>query len=136
MNEGTIWEAALTAQAFGLDNLVVIVDRNHFQANIRTEELIPLEDIEAKFQAFNWATTRIDGHDFQDLKKGFATLPIAKGKPTAIIADTMRGKGLPSIQERSDRWFVNFTHDEVEQLLKELHGEAQATLTSETLTVR
>jgi transketolase len=136
LNEGTIWEGALTAAAYKLDNLVAIVDRNEFQANVRTEDLIPIEPIENKFQAFGWATTRINGHDFEQMANAFARLPLVSGKPTVIIADTVRGKGLPSIEKRADRWFVNFTHEEVEALLKELHGDAKAELTSETLVVR
>lgn len=136
LNEGTCWEAVLIAQAYKLDNLIFLVDRNHFQANIRTEELIPLEPLQDKFKAFGCAVTRIDGHSYEALDSAFKTIPIQSGKPSVVIADTMRGKGLPSIQERADRWFCNFTHDEVEQLLKELHGEHQTNLTSETLTVR
>lgn len=136
LNEGTCWEAALVAQAYQLDNLIWVVDRNHFQANIRTEELIPLEPLQDKFKAFGFAVKRINGHDFDALDQAFAQFPMEAGKPNAIIADTLRGKGLPSIQERADRWFCNFSHEEVDALLKELHGEAQADLTSETLTVR
>jgi transketolase len=136
LNEGTCWEAALVAQAYQLDNLIWVVDRNHFQANIRTEELIPLEPLQDKFKAFGFAVKRINGHDFDALDQAFAQFPIEAGKPNAIIADTVRGKGLPSIQERADRWFCNFSPEEVDALLKELHGMAQADLTSETLTVR
>lgn len=136
LNEGTVWEAVLVAQAYKLDNLIFLVDRNHFQANIRTEELIPLEPLEKKFEAFGCAVHRLNGHDFTALEKGFSTIPLHAGKPSVIIADTMRGRGLPSIQERADRWFCNFTHEEVEVLLRELHGEEEARLTSETLTVR
>jgi len=117
-------------------NLVVVVDRNEFQANIRTEELIPLEPLDAKFKAFGAEVTTVDGHSFPALREAFAKLPYAEKKPTAVIARTVRGKGLPSIERRADRWFVNFTHDEIAALLKELHGEAQAKLTSETLMVR
>lgn len=136
LNEGSNWEAMLVASAQGLDNLVVVVDRNAFQANMRTEDLIPLESLEAKFTAFGLVPRRVDGHDFAALHEVFSTVPFATGKPSVIIADTVRGKGLPSIQERADRWFVNFTHDEVEQLLAELAGEHEAVLTSEALMVR
>ena len=136
LNEGSVWEAVLIAQAYKLDNLIFLVDRNQFQANIRTEDLIPLEPLQDKFKAFGCAVRRINGHDFNELEKAFSSFPIESGKPNVIIADTIRGKGLPSIAERADRWFCNFTHEEVADLLKELHGEADATLTSETLTVR
>jgi transketolase len=98
--------------------------------------LIPIEPIEEKFEAFGWATARINGHNFEQMEETFAKLPFVEGKPNVIIADTVRGKGLPSIEKRADRWFVNFTHEEIESLLKELHGEAKAELTSETLVVR
>lgn len=136
LDEGSVWEALLVAAAYRLDNLVIVVDRNHFQANVRTEELIPLEPMAPKFEAFGCAVERIDGHDFAQMEAAFSRLPFAAGKPSVIIADTVRGKGVPSIEARADRWFCNFTHDEVEALLRELHGEAQAQLTSETLTVR
>lgn len=136
LNEGSIWEAAQVAHALKLDNLIAIVDRNWFQANVRTEELIPLEPLDEKFRAFGWNTTRVDGHDFDALHVCMSSLPVGTGRPTVVIADTMRGKGIPSIQERADRWFCNFTHDEVAQLADELHGNAAATLVSPTLIVR
>jgi len=135
-NEGSVWEAALVAGAHELDNLVVVVDRNEFQANIRTEELIPLEPLQTKWQAMGWHTRRCDGHDFAALDEAFTDLPFDQGAPSIVICDTVRGKGLPSIEKRADRWFVNFTSDEVAQLLEELHGQAQAQLTSEALHVR
>jgi transketolase len=136
LDEGSNWEAMLVASAYRLDNLTVVVDRNEFQANVRTEDLIPLEPLDAKFQAFGGAVTTVDGHNFAALDGAFRSLPYRTGSPSVIIAKTCRGKGLPSIEARADRWFCNFTDAEIEQLLKELHGVAGTTLTSETLTVR
>jgi len=136
LDEGSIWEALLVASAKKLDNLVAIVDRNEFQANIRTEELIPLEPLGPKFEAFGARVKRCDGHSFAALGDAFAKLPFEAGKPSVVIADTVRGKGLPSIEKRADRWFCNFSSQEIAQLLEELHGEAKATLTSEVLVVR
>ncbi len=143
LNEGSIWEGMLTAAAYNLDNLIAIVDRNEFQANIRTEELIPLEPLAPKFEAMGWNTFRTSGHDFNALHKTFVSLlnregvgGWSTGKPMVIIADTVRGKGLPSIEKRADRWFVNFKHEEIAMLLEELHGNEKAELTSETLMVR
>lgn len=135
-NEGSIWEGALVAAAHKLDNLVAVIDRNQFQANIETEKLIPLEPIQPKWQAFGWNTKRVNGHDFDALDSAFETLPFEAGKPSLVVADTVRGKGLPSIEARADRWFVNFSHDEIEALLKELHGQGAASLSSEALHVR
>jgi transketolase len=136
LNEGSIWEGVLLAGAKRLDNLVAIVDRNHFQANLRTEELIPLEPIDRKFEAFGWRVLGTDGHSFEALESALGTLPLEAGHPTVIVADTVRGKGLPSIEQRADRWFVNFTRKEVGRLLSELHGGEITELTSEALTVR
>ncbi len=136
LDEGSVWEAILVASAYRLDNLIFVVDRNHFQANAPTEELIPLEPLESKFEAFGCSVVRIDGHDFDQMEAAFGRLPFEVGKPSVIIAETVRGKGVPSIEARADRWFCNFTAEEVEALLRELHGQARADLTSETLTVR
>jgi transketolase len=136
LDEGSVWEAALVASAKGLDNLVAIVDRNEFQANIETERLIPLEPLEDKLRAFGFGTRSFDGHSFAAMEEAFERLPIASGRPTALIARTVRGKGLPSLERRADRWFARFTDEEVEMLLAELRGQAAAALTSETLVVR
>lgn len=134
LNEGSVWEALLVAAAKKLDNLVPIVDRNWFQANIRTEELIPLEPLAERFRGFGYEVQRFDGHSFPAMRDAFGALQ--SGACQVLIADTVRGKGLPSIQERADRWFVRFEPREVEALLAELHGAGPATLTSETLIVR
>ena len=136
LNEGSCWEAVLVANAYKLDNLIFVVDRNQFQANMATEDLIPLEPLHDKFTAFGAAVTRINGHDFYELHNAFKNYPFSQGKLNVVIADTVRGKGLPSIERRADRWFCNFSADEVQQLLQELHGEHATQLTSETLVVR
>lgn len=136
LNEGSMWEAFLVANAKKLSNLVVVVDRNAFQANVPTEELVPLEPIEAKLEAFGLRTWRTDGHDFAAMRRTFREALSSPSGPVAVVADTVRGKGLPSIERRADRWFVNFTHEEVGMLLKELHGEARTELTSGPLMVR
>lgn len=121
LNEGSNWEACLLASARRLDNLIIVVDRNGFQANVRTEALLPLEPLPLKFQAFGVEAARVDGHDYAGLHALFSRLPLAPGAPSALIADTVRGRGLPSIQARADRWFANFSAAEVATLLQELH---------------
>jgi transketolase len=135
LNEGSVWETLLVANAYGLDNLTLVVDRNQFQANVRTEELVPLEPLADKFRAFGCEVRRIDGHDYGQLEEAFDG-GAAKGKVKVIIADTVRGKGLPSIEARADRWFCAFSGDEVAQLLEELHGKKEAAIESEVLVVR
>jgi transketolase len=136
LDEGSIWEALLVAHARALDRLVLVVDRNGFQANLPTEELIPLEPLVAKLTAFGCAVREVDGHDFAELESAFSTLPLLPGRPTAVIARTVRGKGLPSLEARADRWFASFTDAEVTALLDELHGRGTASITSEAKVVR
>jgi transketolase len=136
LNEGSVWEAALVAAARRLDNLIFVVDRNEFQANVRTEDLVPLEPIAAKFAAFGWGTDRIDGHDFNAMERCFARLPIERGKPSVVVADTVRGKGLASLERRADRWFVAFTREEAAALIDELRGGAEAVVESSVRMVR
>lgn len=135
-NEGSMWEALLVANSKKLDNIIIIVDRNEFQANFPTEELIPLNPLDKKFEAFNCNVKIVDGHNFDEMENIFSQFPFEKGKISVVIANTVRGKGLPSIERRADRWFVNFTQEEVEQLLNELHGDIKTELTSETITAR
>jgi len=136
LNEGSIWEGVLVANARRLDNLVAIVDRNQFQANVRTEQLIPLEPLREKFESFGWGVSHMDGHSFEAIDAVMKDLPRHHGRPHCVIANTVRGKGLRSIENRADRWFVDFTPEEVQLLLNELHGKDTAKLISETLMVR
>ncbi len=148
-DEGSIWEGLLVAKAYGLDNLVAVIDRNELQANLRTEELIPLEPLQEKLMAFGWDVRVCDGHDFVELDKAFSNLPSTAPtpgttddawdkapRPTMIIAATVRGKGLPSIERRADRWFLDCSAEEVEALVRELHDQPSATLTSGPQLVR
>src|SRR5262249_7263324 len=132
-DEGSVWESLLVASAHRLDNLIVLVDRNGIQANARTEELIPLEPLEEKFRSFGATTRSVDGHDFAALDETFSNLPLASGRPLAVVARTVRGKGLPSLEGRVDRWFCDFAPEEVERLVEELRGGASAQIASEAL---
>lgn len=136
LNEGSVWEAMLVIAAYRLDNMVIIIDRNEFQANVRTESLIPLEPLDEKFRAFGMNVYTVDGHDFSDMNRVFEIVPFANLKPSVVIANTVRGKGLPSIEERADRWFCNFNSIEVNSLLEELAGGEITEIESETLIVR
>ena len=136
LDEGSVWEASLVAAAYKIDNLVAIVDRNFFQANFRTEELIPLKSIEDKFRAFGWYATTVDGHNFEALHGAFSSLPMGQGKPMAVICETKRGKGLPSIEEKANRWFCNFSPEEIRDLEEELLTKQLTTITSEEIIAR
>jgi transketolase len=137
LDEGSVWEAALVAGARKLDNLVAIIDRNGFQANIETESLVPLEPLADKLCAFGFTVRTVDGHSFAALEETFAAaVPAGGGRPTAVIARTVRGRGIPSIEARADRWFMKLEPREVEALLAELRGGPTAGITKEGLVVR
>jgi len=95
LEEGSNWEAAMAAAHHGLEQLVAIVDRNHYQTG-PTEEMMRLEPLAAKWAAFGWAVRDIDGHDLNAIVETCAALPFEPGKPSVIIADT--GKGVKSIE--------------------------------------
>ena len=136
LDEGSNWEAMLVASAKRLDNLVAVIDRNGLQANVATEELVPLEPLEDKLRAFGFAVRSVSGHSFGALEHAFAKLPLEVGRPTAIVAHTVRGKGVPSIEARADRWFMKLSSDQVEAMLAELRGEAGPVPFGEGLVVR
>jgi transketolase len=101
--EGSIWEAALFAPQFGLDNLTAVIDHNGLQAMDRLENIIGLEPLAAKWQAFGWATAEVDGHDPDALHELFQRLPLEKNKPSLIVANTIKGKGI-SFMENVPIW--------------------------------
>jgi transketolase len=103
LQEGSNWEAALTAQQYGLDNLVLIVDRNRIQQGDFTEQIIRMDPMASKWAAFGFAVAEADGHDHAALLNCFANLPLEKGKPSCIIANTIKGKGV-SFAENKPAW--------------------------------
>jgi transketolase len=94
LDEGSVWEAALAASKHKLDNLTIIVDYNKLQSYGRIEDVLPLEPLADKWRAFGFAVREVDGHDVVALRESFATLPIAKGRPNAVIAHTLKGRGI------------------------------------------
>lgn len=103
LEEGTNWEAAIIAAKHKVDNLIVIVDRNKLQLGDLTENISQLEPLEEKWKAFGWATKVINGHDINDLISSLNATPHEDGKPTVIIANTIKGKGLP-VAENKIEW--------------------------------
>jgi transketolase len=103
LQEGSNWEAAMTAHHYGLDNLTLIVDRNRIQQGDFTENTIRMEPLAERFRAFGFAVDEVDGHSTAALLERFAHLPIEKGKPSCIIAQTIKGKGV-SFAENLPEW--------------------------------
>jgi len=98
-NEGTVWEAALFAPAHQLNHLAVIVDYNKWQATGRSNEVMSLPSLHAKWAAFGWNSIELDGHDLGALTTALQSVPNASGQPTAIIANTIKGKGVPFMED-------------------------------------
>ena len=120
IEEGQVWEAAMHAGNKGLDNLVAIVDNNNLQIDGTMEEVNSPYPIPDKFRAFNWNTVEIDGHDFDQIEDAFAKAKQCKGKPTAIIMKTIKGKGV-SFMENAVGWHGSAPNTEqYEQAMEEL----------------
>ena len=104
LNEGPIWEAMLFSAHFKLDNLVVVVDENRFQAMGTTDEVMSLGRIAAKFESFGFEVAEVDGHDERALDAAFSRLSASRdGRPKAVVARTVKGKGV-SFMENDNRW--------------------------------
>ncbi len=120
-NEGSAWEAAMFAPARKLDNVVVIIDCNRWQATDRTEDVLSLEPLAEKWRAFGWSTYEVDGHDMGALVSLLRGSPDGSGKPMAVIARTVKGKGV-SFMEDDNNWHYRIPSlAELEAALKELN---------------
>lgn len=118
-NEGSVWEAAMAAPALKLDNLLVVVDYNKWQATDRSDEVLQLPDLAAKWRAFGWDTAEVDGHDLNALTDAFHNF---RGQPAALIAHTVKGKGV-SFMEDDNNWHYRIpTADEVKSATLELEN--------------
>jgi transketolase len=121
--EGSIWEAALAAAHYKLDNLTVVVDRNGVQEDGPTEEIMALEPFADKWRAFGWEVREVDGHDVEALRPPLHAVPFAPGKPSVLIARTVKGKSL-SFAEGNHQWHYGKLPPELkEQALAELAAQ-------------
>jgi len=103
LNEGAIWEAAMSAPKFALDNLTAVVDWNHVQLDGTTDEVMPMRDLSGKWKSFGWYVIECDGHDLAALDRAFDEAEAKKGIPSVIIANTVKGKGV-SFMEGQAGW--------------------------------
>ncbi len=126
IQEGQIWEAAMFAGHRKLDNLLVIVDNNNLQIDGTVEEVCSPYPIDEKFKAFNFHVITIDGNDFEDIDSAFKEAKSVKGKPTVIIANTMKGKGI-SFMEGQVGWHGKAPNDEEYRIaMEELQKAGEA----------
>ena len=120
MNEGSTWEAILFASHHKLDNLIFILDNNKLQAFGNTENIINMGNIPNKLREFGWASLEVDGHNHNELKSVFNKLPLENNKPSFILANTIKGKGV-DFMENNLLWHYRSPNEEEYQLaLKEL----------------
>ena len=120
IEEGQVWEAAMTASKNKLDNLCVIVDHNGLQIDGTVEEVAGLIEIKEKFESFGFYTIEIDGHDIEEIIQAFQAARSEKGRPTAIIANTIKGKGV-SFMEGKAQWHGKAPNQEqYEEAMNEL----------------
>jgi transketolase len=118
--EGSIWEAAMAAAHYRLDNLVAIVDRNGVQEDGPTEQIMALEPFADKWRSFGWEVREIDGHDVEDLSRALHAVPFAAGKPSLVLARTVKGKGI-SFAEHDHGWhYGKLSPAQREQALSDL----------------
>jgi len=119
-NEGSVWEAAMLAPAQGLDRLAVVVDFNQWQATGRSREIMSLDPLAEKWSSFGWSAKEVNGHDVDELTEALERVPDGSGKPVAVIAHTVKGKGI-SFMEDDNNWHYRIpTQDEVRRAKEEL----------------
>lgn len=118
--EGSVWEAAMSAAAYKLDNLIGIVDRNRLQISGCTEEVMPIENLRKKFESFGWEVYECKGNDVKDFTELLLDIPLKKDKPHLVIANTIKGKGV-SFMENQRKWHHGVPSEkQLETALKEL----------------
>lgn len=120
LNEGSNWEAIMFANQHRLDNLVAIVDHNKLQAMEKSSEIINMEPLKEKWEAFGWQTKEIDGHNLEEIISALENIPLEKGKPSCLIAHTIKGKGV-SFMENELCWHDKYPdEEEYKKALEEL----------------
>lgn len=117
---GNTWEGAMLAGKLGLGNLIAIIDRNNIQIDGFTENVMPLEPLRAKYEAFGWHVIEIDGHDFQEIDNAVDQVKAIFNQPTVIIAHTIPGKGVAEFERKFEWHGKPPSKDEGEEALKEL----------------
>ena len=125
IEEGQIWEAAMSAAKYKLDNLCGIVDVNGLQIDGRTADVMPSEPLDAKFAAFGWNVIKADGHDFDSLRAALAAAKAEKGRPSVSLAKTVKGKGV-SFMENDPGWHGKAPNaEQYEQAMAELNAAVE-----------
>ncbi|MBE6034221.1 transketolase [Aminipila sp.] len=123
LQEGIVWEAAMSAAHYGLDNLTAILDWNGLQIDGKNEDVMSVSPVDEKFRSFGWNVLYIDGHNFDEIVEAFNKARNTEGKPTVIVAKTVKGKGV-SFMEDNPGWHGKAPSDEeARKAVEELGGE-------------
>lgn len=126
--EGSVWEGAMSASHYKLDNLCAVVDRNRLQISGSTEDVMHHDDLEARFAAFGWHVVQVDGHDYDALAAAFEEAKSTKGQPTVLIANTIKGYG-SAIMENKAGWHHHLPNqEEYEQIIADFAARKEAAL--------
>ena len=120
IDEGSVWEAAMAASHYKLDNLTAILDRNEMQVDGLTERIMSLEPLSDKWKSFGWSVIEIDGHDMYQILDSLDLASRVKGKPTIIIAKTIKGKGVSFVENNLEYHGRALTKEELARALEEL----------------
>lgn len=120
LNEGQVWEAAMLAPKYKLDNLVAMIDHNQHALSGRTTEIMPLEPLSDKWLAFGWHVLQVNGHSVEQLIEALENARETRGKPTVIIAQTVKARGISFLEDKSESHATTLNRSEAEQALKDL----------------
>jgi len=121
LNEGSVWEAFMAAPHFKLGNITAIIDRNRYSIDGETENIMALEPLDKKLSSFGWHVISCDGHDFKGLADAFSHM--ADDRPTAVIANTVKGKGISFMENRREWHQARMSAEQLEQALAETGGD-------------
>ena len=121
LSEGSVWEACTSASKYQLDNLIVVVDRNHLQITGKTEDVNPIEPLEEKFKSFGFDVEFVNGNNIIELWEIFQKVPFTAGKPSAIIANTIKGCGISFIENEISWHHKVPTDEEYKEAITELN---------------
>jgi transketolase len=125
LQEGLVWEAAMAAGHYKLDNLTAVVDWNGLQIDGRNDDVMTVRPIDKKFEAFGWNVLAIDGHDMERILEALSTARDTKGRPTLILATTHKGKGVSFMEDQSDWHGKAPGSEDTRRALEEIGGEAK-----------
>jgi transketolase len=123
LQEGQIWEAALFGNKYKLDNVIAFVDRNYLQTDGNTEDVMPLDPLVDKWRAFGWNASEIDGHDFGQIFEAVERAKNTLGKPTMIVANTIKGKGVSFMENQAEWHSGPPTMEQYTRAMEELHAK-------------